>query len=117
VRKTHVNRTVARLVEVELRPLMDLADERAVRDAGRYAATSLELGGPHIQVALKLAVLGLDTLTVLRLGSPFSKARREPATAWWNTLRGYPGFAQLRQLVRTPAMLLFSERIHIDRRA
>jgi hypothetical protein len=114
---SHTARTAARLVEIELLPLADLADTPVGADAGRYAARSLALAGPHIRLALTLAVLGLDVLTVLRHGRPFTKVRTDKAAAWWTLLSGYPGFAHLRQLVRTPAMLRFSERIRIDRNA
>ncbi len=114
---SHTSRTAARLVEIELLPLADLADTTAVVDAGRYAARSLGLAGPHIRLALTLAVLGLDVLTFARHGRPFNKVRTDKAAAWWSLLRGYPGFAQLRQLVRTPGILRFSERIRIDRNA
>ncbi len=113
----HTARTAARLVEIELLPLADLADMSAVVDAGRYVARSLSLTEPHMRLALTLAVLGLDVLTVARHGRPFTKVRADKAAAWWRLLSRYPGFSELRQLVRTPGLLRFSERIRIDRDA
>jgi hypothetical protein len=97
------------LVPLEFRGLRGIAAEDVLHDAARFTASLLQAADSRVTVPLQAVVLALNTASGARYGRAFAAADPNQQDALWRLLRDRPGFAQLRRVVRTAALMRLSE--------
>ncbi|HNE87727.1 MAG: hypothetical protein U0R27_12965 [Candidatus Nanopelagicales bacterium] len=107
------NRAVLRvahaLVPLEFRGIQGLNDQDVLADAGEFTTRLLQNADYRVVAPLRGVVLALDAAAIARYRRPFMSLPVQQQDALWRSLRERPGFAQLRQVVRTSALMRISE--------
>ena len=99
----------ASLVPIEFLGLQGLEDMNVLQDATRFTERLVAGGDPGVVAPLRLVAVALDGLARARHRRRWLELEESSRRALWLHVRDLPGFAQLRQVVRTSALVRIAE--------
>lgn len=100
---------VRSIVPLEFEGLRHLDDVEILLDSADFSNELLSRADARVLVPLLWVVRGLDLAARARFGQSFTSLPEAQRADLWYKLRDLPGFAQLKQVIRTSALMRISE--------